>query len=336
MQQNNEENTETLEEARENTELKRVVSQRVSYITNALRLPVSAGTSSRAILNYLKTTRSNPKSSQYDVLKRLSKQHRDAVTMVGGVVPISAIVNASDNQIKKIVRDVATTSKKSVKKLNEELLNEEFQPPAMLILKRQAIRQFPNAQRVAMYTDNKYGLSFTVPYDAMGRGFTSVNYAGMPSTGIAPTSARLNEGIVKQQNKQSKGNFLRQLGAHAYIKGLSNNDPSIKRVGREVTQNPDISSEKTAALYRNLPDMKTPQSLRDDHAAMHLQEEGDYSILTFTTGEEVYLDQNTINSLQNVFESLSQENQDKMVDMLLENADTFNRIIQFVELIKDE
>jgi hypothetical protein len=41
-------------------------------------------------------------------------------------------------------------------------------PPMMLILKRQGIRIFPDGKRVALYKNEKLGLSFTVPYSSTG------------------------------------------------------------------------------------------------------------------------------------------------------------------------
>ena len=41
-------------------------------------------------------------------------------------------------------------------------------PPMMLILKRQGIRIFPDGKRVALYKNDKLGLSFTVPYSSTG------------------------------------------------------------------------------------------------------------------------------------------------------------------------
>lgn len=41
-------------------------------------------------------------------------------------------------------------------------------PPMMLILKRRGIRIFPDGKRVALYVNEKLGLSFTVPYSSNG------------------------------------------------------------------------------------------------------------------------------------------------------------------------
>jgi len=40
-------------------------------------------------------------------------------------------------------------------------------PPAVLIMKRKSVRQFPNGQRVALYYVDKIDKYVTVPYEAM-------------------------------------------------------------------------------------------------------------------------------------------------------------------------
>lgn len=46
-----------------------------------------------------------------------------------------------------------------------ESINETVEdPPMMMVLKRKAIRIFPDGQRVALYVNDKLGLTFTIPY----------------------------------------------------------------------------------------------------------------------------------------------------------------------------
>jgi hypothetical protein len=50
-------------------------------------------------------------------------------------------------------------------KLNEEKrLKDEAIPAPMLVLRRRGIRIFPDGKHVALYTNDKYNLTFTVPY----------------------------------------------------------------------------------------------------------------------------------------------------------------------------
>lgn len=48
--------------------------------------------------------------------------------------------------------------------LGETARKSEMDPPAVLIMKRKSIRQFPNGQRVALYYVDKINKYVTVPY----------------------------------------------------------------------------------------------------------------------------------------------------------------------------
>ena len=45
--------------------------------------------------------------------------------------------------------------------------NVPLDPPAVLLMKRKSIRQFPDGQRVALYYVEKINKYVTVPYEAM-------------------------------------------------------------------------------------------------------------------------------------------------------------------------
>jgi hypothetical protein len=50
-------------------------------------------------------------------------------------------------------------------KLNEDkALRNEVIPAPMLVLRRKGIRIFPDGKHVALYTNDKYNLVFTIPY----------------------------------------------------------------------------------------------------------------------------------------------------------------------------
>lgn len=57
---------------------------------------------------------------------------------------------------------------KEFRSLNEkETPKDPMDPPAVLIMKRKSIRQFPGNQRVALYYVDKINKYVTVPYTAM-------------------------------------------------------------------------------------------------------------------------------------------------------------------------
>jgi hypothetical protein len=56
---------------------------------------------------------------------------------------------------------------KELRSLDGGNSNTAMDPPAVLIMKRKSIRQFPNGQRVALYYVDKIDKYVTVPYTAM-------------------------------------------------------------------------------------------------------------------------------------------------------------------------
>lgn len=77
----------------------------------------------------------------------------------------------------------------------------------------------------------------------------------------------LNERI--KENKEKKDVVTRQIGAHAYIKGVRQNIQSAKLGGRDVMRDPKLSSEKIASLYRKLPNITNAKDLRQQHLELH-------------------------------------------------------------------
>lgn len=47
--------------------------------------------------------------------------------------------------------------------------DKEIIPAAMLVLRRRGIRIFPDGRKVAMYTNDQYGLVFTIPFNEIGQ-----------------------------------------------------------------------------------------------------------------------------------------------------------------------
>jgi hypothetical protein len=72
-------------------------------------------------------------------------------------------------------------------KLNEDkALRNEVIPAPMLVLRRKGIRIFPDGKHVALYTNDKYNLVFTIPYGGSataGELEPSPVVTGQPSNG---------------------------------------------------------------------------------------------------------------------------------------------------------
>ena len=81
----------------------------------------------------------------------------------------------------------------------EEIIVENVDPPMVLVLKRKGVRLFPDGGRVALYTNEKLGLTFTVPYSNSGY--------GAPLTGVSEETEALNESEVLEEgpNVQKMG-----------------------------------------------------------------------------------------------------------------------------------
>jgi hypothetical protein len=68
-------------------------------------------------------------------------------------------------------------------KLNEaNSLRNEVIPAPMLVLRRRGIRIFPDGRHVALYTNDKYNLVFTVPYG--GSASAGNSDMGTPLVGV--------------------------------------------------------------------------------------------------------------------------------------------------------
>lgn len=59
---------------------------------------------------------------------------------------------------------------KELRNLLEEArsFDKELIPAPMLVLKRRGIRIFPDGRKVAMYTNDQYGMVFTIPFNNFG------------------------------------------------------------------------------------------------------------------------------------------------------------------------
>lgn len=83
---------------------------------------------------------------------------------------------------------------KSFKQLREGLneardIGSEETPPAMMVLRRRGVRLFPDGQRIALYTNDRYGLMFSVPY---GSSYLNTK-SGSPLVAMRSEEAELNE-----------------------------------------------------------------------------------------------------------------------------------------------
>ncbi len=102
------------------------------------------------------------KHAQVGDVAKLPKNQRDALMKYNSSLSQAALGSVQSFQAlrKNIQNSFEITDKNQLC----EALQDEVQPPPMLVLRRQGIRIFPDGKRVALYTNDKLGLTFTIPY----------------------------------------------------------------------------------------------------------------------------------------------------------------------------
>jgi hypothetical protein len=76
-------------------------------------------------------------------------------------------INAHDPVLSKLKNNSALVATSTPVMEGKTSLSRELDPPAVLIMRRKSVRQFPNGQRVALYYVDKINRYVTVPYEDM-------------------------------------------------------------------------------------------------------------------------------------------------------------------------
>lgn len=76
-------------------------------------------------------------------------------------------INSYDSVLDKLKYNNTLTATSNPVMEGKTSLSQELDPPAVLIMRRKSIRQFPNGQRVALYYVDKINKYVTVPYENM-------------------------------------------------------------------------------------------------------------------------------------------------------------------------
>jgi hypothetical protein len=76
-------------------------------------------------------------------------------------------INGHDPVLDKLKNNTALRATNTPVMEGKTSLSQELDPPAVLIMRRKSIRQFPNGQRVALYYVDKINKYVTVPYENM-------------------------------------------------------------------------------------------------------------------------------------------------------------------------
>jgi hypothetical protein len=142
------------------------------------------------------------------------------------------VVNPDDSVFAKLKgnKTLVATSEPMVEGKNSQ--STDTDPPAILIMRRKSVRQFPNGQRVALYFVDKINKYVTVPYEDMQWGATfeettldQLNYSAQygdnvvlehfdgTSTEVSPEMAKNIINLYKKINEANKAKMLDMLEA---------------------------------------------------------------------------------------------------------------------------
>lgn len=126
-------------------------------------------------------------------------------------------------------------------------------PPMMLVLKRKGIRAFPDGKRVALYTNDALGISFTVPYNSSG----AEDLVGIQAEETIVENIDHIANIVK--TKQAK-NLKFADGSSAFVDGFTAsaihqlhkavNDQNKIKIAKMVKQSPDHLAKVAAFAFK--------------------------------------------------------------------------------------
>lgn len=97
---------------------------------------------------------------------KVSKLHRDVLSRYNAALASTAY--GSKQSVQSLMRNLQNGYEVTRDEFISEKVALATDPPMMLILKRRAIRIFPDGKRVALYNNERLGLSFTIPYDSAG------------------------------------------------------------------------------------------------------------------------------------------------------------------------
>lgn len=130
-------------------------------------------------------------------IARLSKPHRDIIQKYQNAMSGAAL--QSTQSLMALRKNLMNNSYDILdgEQISESVLRDEVNPPPMLVLKRKGIRIFPDGRRVALYTNDKMGLVFTIPYRASG------------------TSTEVIPGVQSEETENDIMESLEQVSAYA-------------------------------------------------------------------------------------------------------------------------
>lgn len=156
------------------------VRSRVMAAKSALGLKdLNASAAATGHKLYTQLSSQNPNLQQNQVLNRISPSARKHYMKLSSIVPSEFLSDKIPmNQFRATLNRIKAAQNIS-KQLNNHYeildteqetmsIDESFYPPQMMVLRRTGVRIFPDGRRVALYSNDKLGLVFTVPFKSSG------------------------------------------------------------------------------------------------------------------------------------------------------------------------
>ena len=190
---------------------------------------------------------------------KLPRNQRDILSKYYSAVNNSAL--GSNQSVNVIKRNINAGYEITRDDYICEASSSAVDPPAMLVLKRKAIRIFPDGKRVALYTNDPFGLSFAVPYNANG---IDKNVVVMKTEEVEQQEDTITENIDHIANivktKQAK-RLKFDNGATAHVDGYTAsavhqvyqavNDENKKKIARMVKHSPEQLGKVAAFGFKH-------------------------------------------------------------------------------------
>jgi hypothetical protein len=143
-------------------------------------------------------------------------------------------INPYDPVLSKLKDNRALVATSNPMMEGKTSLSRELDPPAVLIMRRKSVRQFPNGQRVALYYVDKINKYVTVPYEDMAWSSASeetvfdkvkqvneskqnivVEHLDGSTSEVTPQMAKHMMDLYKKINEANKAKMLDMLEASA-------------------------------------------------------------------------------------------------------------------------
>jgi hypothetical protein len=217
-------------------------------------------------------------------------------------------------------KQIYTQAKRAVREdvdveLTEEpiVLQEDKDPPMVLVIKRKAIRMYPDGTRIALYFNQRLNKYFSVPYK-YGEGID------------APIQAE----EVEQIDEIRRGGFTAGWRDEKYFgKGVPTNRPMTDKEKVESQKTKDIQSYLNNLSKNRLKkeDVELEEAVMD---TLHkIVKDKQAKSVKFASGHSRKVDHFTASAITQVHSAVNDENKKKLADMVHKSPAHFEKVASF-------